>query len=137
MRPRADAKGVALSLHAEPSLPTIELDATRISQVIGNLLENAITHTPEDGSVSVSARESEGAVQVVVSDTGAGIAPEDLPRLFGRFYRADPSRDRSTGGVGLGLTIARRLAEAHGGTIDVESALGEGSQFTVRLPSAR
>ena len=76
-------------------------------------------------------------VEVVVADTGAGIAPEDLPRLFDRFYRADPSRDRSTGGAGLGLTIARRLVEAHGGIIEVESELGKGSRFTVRLPTAQ
>ena len=137
VRPRADADGVNLNLNVEPSLPKAHVDATRISQVVGNLLENAITHTPEEGSVSVSARESEGWVEVAVADTGAGIAAEDLPRLFDRFYRADPSRDRSTGGAGLGLTIARRLAEAHGGNIEVESVLGEGSRFTVRLPAAQ
>ena len=137
VRPRADAKRIDLSLDAQPSLPMLDLDATRISQVIGNLLENAITHTPEGGRVSVLARASAGAVEVTVSDTGAGIASEDLPRLFDRFYRADPSRDRSTGGAGLGLTIARRLVEAHGGTIEVESELGRGSRFTVRLPDRR
>ena len=143
VRPRAEAKGIDLSLDVEPSAPTAELDATRVSQVIGNLLENAITHTPEGGKVTVSARvlrlaqDERETVEVTVSDTGAGIAPEDLPRVFDRFYRADPSRDRSTGGAGLGLTIARRLVEAHGGTIVVESALGEGSRFTVRLPTAQ
>ena len=137
VRPRADAKGLSLSLDVDASLPMLEMDATRISQVIGNLLENAITHTPEGGRVSVLARDSAGAVEVTVSDTGAGIASEDLPRLFDRFYRADPSRDRSTGGAGLGLTIARRLVEAHGGTIEVESELGQGSRFTIRLPTAQ
>ena len=140
VRPRADAKRIDLSLDAEPSLPTVNLDATRISQVIGNLLENAITHTPEDGSVTVSARvlpraqDKRDAVEVTVADSGLGIAPEELFQIFDRFYRADPSRDRSTGGAGLGLTIARRLVEAHGGTIEVESELGRGSRFTVRLP---
>ena len=137
VRPRADAKGLSLSLDVDASLPMLEMDATRISQVIGNLLENAITHTPEGGRVSVLARDSAGAVEVTVSDTGAGIASEDLPRLFDRFYRADPSRDRSTGGAGLGLTIARRLVEAHSGTIEVESELGQGSRFTIRLPTAQ
>ena len=134
VRPRADAKGIDLGLDVEPSLPMIDLDSTRISQVIGNLLENAITHTPEDGRVTVSALSTGGAIEVTVSDTGPGIAPEDLPRIFDRFYRADPSRDRSTGGVGLGLTIARRLVEAHGGAIEAQSELGRGSRFTVRLP---
>ena len=115
VRPRAEAKGVALSLEAEPYLRAVDLDATRIAQVVGNLLENAITHTPEGGSVTVSARAAGDALEVAVDDTGPGIAPEDLPRLFDRFYRVDPSRARSAGGAGLGLTIARRLVEAHGG----------------------
>ena len=134
VRPRADAKRIDLGLDVEPSLPTVDLDATRISQVISNLLENAITHTPEDGRVTVSALATDSTIEVTVSDTGPGIASEDLPRIFDRFYRADPSRDRSTGGVGLGLTIARRLVEAHGGTIEAESELGRGSRFTLGLP---
>ena len=137
VRPRADAKRVSLSLDVDVSLPMLEMDATRISQVIGNLLENAITHTPEGGRVNVSAHATGGAIEVTVSDTGPGIAPEELTRIFDRFYRADPSRDRSTGGAGLGLTIARRLVEAHGGTIEAESELGRGSRFTVRLPIGR
>ena len=134
VRPRADAKGVSLSLAVDPSLPVPDLDAIRVAQVIGNLLENAITHTPEGGEVSVSAWAESGWVAIEVADTGPGIAPEDLPRLFDRFYRADPSRSRGTGGAGLGLTIARRLIEAHGGTIEADSALSQGSRFTIRLP---
>ena len=156
VRPRADAKKIDLSLDAEPSLPTVDLDATRISQVIGNLLENAITHTPEGGRVTVSARalrqaqderevvevnereivdvDEREAIEIAVADTGPGIAPEEMSRIFDRFYRADPSRDRSTGGAGLGLTIARRLVEAHGGAIEAESELERGSRFTLRLP---
>jgi len=137
VRPRADAKGINLSLDVDASLPTLDLDATRISQVIGNLLENAITHTPEDGRVAVSAHTADDTIEVAVSDTGSGISSEDLPRLFDRFYRADPSRDRSTGGAGLGLTIARRLAEAHGGAIEAQSELGRGSRFTIQLPVRR
>ena len=136
VRPRADAKGVTLTLQAEDSLPPVYVDSTRISQVVGNLLENAITHTPEGGNVTVAATTANDQVEVMVSDTGPGIAPEDLPRLFDRFYRADPSRSRGTGGSGLGLTIARRLVEAHGGTIDAESVPGQGSRFTVRLPAS-
>ncbi len=134
VRPRAEAKGVALNLDADNAPPTVNLDATRISQVIGNLLENAITHTPQGGSVSVSVFASAATLELVVSDTGSGISPEDLPRVFDRFYRADPSRDRATGGAGLGLTIARRLTEAHGGTLEAHSELGRGSRFTLRLP---
>ena len=136
VRPRADAEGIGLNLDVDQSLPHLVMDATRVSQVVGNLLENAITHTPEGGSIDVSASAGDGVVEIAVADTGPGIAPEDLSRLFDRFYRADPSRNRSTGGAGLGLTIARRLVEAHGGTIDVGSVVGEGSRFTIRLPIA-
>ena len=134
VRPRADAKSLTLTLTTQPGLPPAEIDGARISQVISNLLENAITHTPQDGSVTVLAQAEAGQVEVTVVDSGPGIAPEDLPRLFDRFYRGDPSRSRSTGGTGLGLTIARRLVEAHDGSIDVHSVVGEGSRFTVRLP---
>ena len=136
VRPRAEAKGVGLRFETGSSLPAFQIDSTRISQVVGNLLENAITHTPGGGSVTVAAREDGGSLEVGVTDTGNGIAPEDLQRLFDRFYRADPSRSRATGGTGLGLTIARRLVEAHGGTIEVQSTVGEGSTFTIRLPLA-
>ena len=135
VRPRAEAKGVLLTVDMEEALPDMQLDATRISQVVGILLENAITHAPEGGEVSLSARAVGGHVEVAVADNGPGIAPEDLPRLFDRFYRADQSRSRETGGSGLGLTIARRLAEAHRGTIEVSSEPGRGSRFTVRLPA--
>ena len=134
VRPRADAKGVALALEADAALPEGEVDATRLAQVAGNLLENAITHTPPGGRVTVSARADGGVIEISVADTGQGIAPEDLPRIFDRFYRADPSRARATGGAGLGLTIARRLTEAHGGSIAAQSAPGRGSRFTLRLP---
>ena len=135
VRPRAEAKGVSLSIETEPPLPALDLDSTRIAQVVGNLLENAITHTPEGGSVTVSAHADGSGIEVAVADTGPGIAPEDLPRLFDRFYRVDPSRSRSTGGTGLGLTIARRIVEAHGGTIEADSVLGQGSRFAIRLHS--
>ena len=137
LRPRAEAKGVALGVDVAETLPELDLDAARIAQAAGNLLDNAVIHTPEGGSVRVSAQGSAGAVEVQVADTGPGIAPGDLQRVFDRFYRADPSRSRSTGGTGLGLTIARRLVEAHGGTIEAESAAGQGSRFIIRLPAGR
>ena len=135
VRPRAAAKNISLELDFDEALPVVEIDGPRISQVIGNLLENAITHTPQRGRVTLSGTMSHGQAEISVADTGPGIAPEDLSRIFDRFYRADPSRARATGGSGLGLTIARRLVEAHGGGIEAESTPGEGSRFTVRLPA--
>ena len=137
LRPRAEARGVVLGVEVAETLPELQLDPTRIAQAVGNLLENAVTHTPEGGSVTVSAQASDNAVEVQVADTGPGIATDDLSRVFDRFYRADPSRSRSTGGTGLGLTIARRLVEAHGGSIEAESVVGQGSQFIIRLPDGR
>ena len=149
-RPRAEAKEIRLTLEVAPGRPAALLDRTRIAQVVGNLLENAILHTPQGGAVAVTVagqsssaeRDSlverhslvEGILEIAVSDTGPGIAPDDLPLLFERFYRVDPSRARATGGAGLGLTIARQLVEAHGGTIRVESRIGEGSRFSFTLP---
>ena len=136
LRPRAEAKGVALGVDVAGTMLALDLDPTRIAQAVGNLLDNAVTHTPEGGSVTVSVHASADAVEVHVADTGPGIAPDDLSRVFDRFYRADPSRSRSTGGTGLGLTIARRLVEAHGGSIEAESVVGQGSRFVIRLPVA-
>jgi two-component system sensor histidine kinase BaeS len=136
-RPRAVERAVALVGEAAPELPLVAVDLQRIGQVLQNLLTNALRHTPAGGQVTVSATSAPGGrVALAVADTGSGIAPEDLPRIFERFYRADSSRSRATGGSGLGLTIARRLVEAHGGSIEVESALGVGSRFTVLLPVA-
>ena len=134
-RPRAETKGVGLSLRVSPELPEVELDQTRIAQVVANLLDNALFHTPSGGTVTVSATSSDSRVTVSVADTGTGIPPQDLDQLFERFYRVDPSRTRATGGTGLGLTIARQLVEAHGGSIGVESAPGQGSRFFFDLPS--
>ena len=133
-RPRAEAKQIRLALEVDDGLPEIELDRTRISQVVGNLLENAIFNTPEGGAVTVGANAQAETVTVSVADTGPGIAPEDLERVFDRFYRVDPSRARATGGAGLGLTIARQLVEAHGGAIRVESEVGRCAIFSFSLP---
>ena len=133
-RPRADAKNIRLTLEAAEGLPDVELDRTRISQVVGNLLENAVVNTPEGGAVTASVTLEAETVIVSVTDTGPGIAPEDLERVFDRFYRVDPSRARATGGAGLGLTIARQLVEAHGGAIRVESEPGQGATFGFSLP---
>ena len=139
--PRAQAKGVALALEVPPQFPLVQMDRTRIAQVVANLVENAIFHSPEGGVVTVSVEvtgpESERRARVTVADTGAGLPKEDLTLVFERFYRVDPSRARSTGGVGLGLTIAKQLVEAHGGTIAAASTLGEGSRFVFELPVTR
>ncbi|KOV19140.1 HAMP domain-containing sensor histidine kinase [Streptomyces caelestis] len=114
---------------------TIEGDPVRLRQVLGNLLSNAIRHTPPNGSVTVSAHQVEGGVDLHVADTGSGIQPDDLPRIFDRFWRAEQSRSRNTGGSGLGLSIVRHLVHAHGGEVSVASRPGTETVFTVRLPA--
>jgi signal transduction histidine kinase len=133
-RPGAEAKGVNLSWQVQPELPDVLMDRTRIAQVVANLLDNAIFHTPEGGSVVVSAQNSNTMLTIAVSETGPGISPQDMSLVFERFYRVDPSRTRSTGGTGLGLTIAKQLIEAHGGSIGVESSVNQGSRFYFNLP---
>jgi len=107
-----------------------------VHQVLFNLLDNAVRFTPTGGAVTVSAHRHNGAVEVKVTDTGVGIPAEHLPRLFERFYRADPARSREDGGTGIGLAIARSVVEAHGGHIRAESEIGKGSVFTFDLPVA-
>jgi two-component system sensor histidine kinase BaeS len=115
----------------------VDLDRTRMRQVIANLVENAFHHTPAGGSVTLELRKAEsGDVQMTVADTGRGIPEAELPKIFDQFYRVDPSRARTTGGAGLGLTIVRRLVEAHGGKIEVTSAVGAGTTFTITLPAS-
>jgi len=134
IKTKAGEKGLVISTDLPASLPDILLDAHRIKQVLRNLLENAVAHTGRDGSINISALHKNDQVSISVSDTGEGIPPEDLPNIFERFYRVDRSRTRATGGSGLGLTIAKRLVEAHGGQIHVTSKPGEGSIFTITLP---
>lgn len=135
---RYDSKGVALRVRLQTTLPPLWADEQRLSQVLGNLLENALRHTPSGGSVELSCVRDGDRLRIAVADTGEGIAPEHLPRLFERFYRADAARDREHGGAGLGLAIAKALVEAHGGSISVASAgLGAGATFTVDLPVAQ
>jgi two-component system OmpR family sensor kinase len=111
---------------------TVTFDRGRVLQVASILLDNAVKYTPDGGSVKVSVREEDGSVALAISDTGVGISEEQLPLIFERFYRADPSR--SEGGAGLGLSIARQIAEAHGGQIRAQSTPGKGSTFTLLLP---
>ncbi|MGH9893531.1 MAG: sensor histidine kinase, partial [bacterium] len=98
------------------------------------LLDNALRHTPSGGEVTVIIGQTSDAVSLEVIDNGEGIATRELPRIFERFYRVDSARSRATGGTGLGLAIVRHVVESHGGKIEVTSALGEGSNFSIRLP---
>lgn len=120
-------------------LVQVEADPDRVGQVLRNLLLNALHHTPENGSITVSATPTPQAIEIAVADTGEGIAPEDLPHIFERFWRADRSRLREgwEGGSGLGLSVAQSLVEAQGGHIWAESTPGRGSTFRFTLPRAR
>lgn len=135
-QPQLAAKEISLSLDLPDNLPLVNIDWQRVNQVLHNLLENAVAYTHKGGTINVAATTQGDWVEVCVSDTGEGIPAEDLPNIFERFYRVDKSRARVTGGSGLGLTIAKRLVEAHGGTITVQSKLGKGSRFSFTLPIA-
>ena len=133
--PAYTAKGVCLESRVEPRLPPLPVDADRIGEVLANLLENALRHTPPEGRVEVAATRAGTAVELAVSDTGEGILPEHLERVFERFYRVDRARARTSGGSGIGLAIARAIVEAHGGRIRAESdGPGRGARFVVSLP---
>ncbi len=134
VRPAAEAKKLAVLVDIPPRPVVADIDPERIGQVLRNLLSNAIAYTPEGGNVSVTLTEEGEQLQVSVTDTGPGIPPEALPYVFERFYRVDKSRTRATGGAGLGLTIAKRLVELHGGAIEVQSEPGKGSCFTFTVP---
>jgi two-component system phosphate regulon sensor histidine kinase PhoR len=132
LRPEAERLGVDLALDAKSGLPLVAGDAERLERAAVNLVGNALKFTPGGGSVRASVALEDGAVVARVRDTGAGIAEEDLPRVFERFYKAD--RSRGGLGIGLGLAIVRHTIEAHGGSVGVESELGRGSTFTMALP---
>lgn len=135
-RPAAEAAGVRITADL-PRGEWITGDPVRLRQVVGNLVSNAVRHTPAGGAVSLTyGPAGAGWTVVEVADTGSGIAPEDLPRVFDRFWRADKSRSRRTGGSGLGLAIVRKLVEAHGGAVAARSEPGRGTVFTVRLPES-
>jgi len=137
LRPLAEERGVHLRFDVSAGTPHILGDMSRLELVVRNLVHNAIKFTPRGGTVTVAAAALDAThVAVEVRDTGVGIAPDALPRVFERFYKTDRSRLRDGSGSGLGLAIARHAVEAHGGRIDVESELGTGTAFTVVLPMA-
>jgi signal transduction histidine kinase len=141
---QAQQKGINLEIETSENLPRISIDEDRITQVLNNLIGNALRYTPRDGKIIVSASKSTGlgnAIQISVSDTGPGIDPKALPFVFDRFYRADQSRARNSGGSGLGLAIVKQLVEAHGGKVIAVSPAfsntdkgGYGTRITITLP---
>lgn len=137
LRVQFDDKSISLKVEIAAVLPYVRIDAARITQVLVNLLGNALQYTPEGGAVSVNAWSASHELLIAVHDTGAGVSAENLPRLFERFYRVDLSRSRAGGGSGIGLTISKHLIEAHGGRIWAASpGIGQGSTFTFALPLA-
>ena len=140
----AKTRDIALDTRVPDDLALVQADPDRLAQVLGNLLVNALRHTPSDGRIAVTARQADHSVQISVADTGEGIAPQDLARVFDRFWRADPARahsdqagdQASTRRSGLGLSVAQSLVQAQGGRIWAESELGRGSTFHFTIPVA-
>lgn len=132
---RAQQREIKLEVIPGSNLPEINADPDRMAQVFGNLLDNAIRYTPKGGRIVLAAEKMEKGVRLSVQDNGPGVAPEEMPLLFHRFYRADKSRQREEGGSGLGLAIAKSIVERHGGKITAASRPGEGMKFIVELPA--
>jgi two-component system phosphate regulon sensor histidine kinase PhoR len=132
---RAQLKHIAL-MHNVNGVPAVRADRRALDHVLGNLIDNALKYCPDRSSVRVAAVSENGYVRVSVADTGPGIAPEHLSRMFERFYRVDAGRSRELGGTGLGLSIVKHLVEAMDGTVAVESTLGTGTTFSFTLHKA-
>lgn len=131
---RTQRKNISLDLDIASPLPNIEVDPGRMTQVLTNIMDNALRHTPEGGKISLSAKSVHDQVELSVQDSGPGLNAEDLDRIFERFYRADPSRQREDGGSGLGLAIAKSIVQAHGGQVAAESGLRRGLKVMISLP---
>jgi two-component system phosphate regulon sensor histidine kinase PhoR len=135
LRPFAERQGITLEVDVAAGLPLVRGEASRLGQVLVNLVHNAIKFSPTGQRVEVHVVARDGEVAASVTDHGIGIAAADLPRVFERFYKADRSRT-SGGGTGLGLAIARHIVDGHGGRLTVESTEGAGATFTMTLPAA-
>jgi signal transduction histidine kinase len=135
-RPQVERAGIRLAFESVPGTPAIQADPQRLSRVLYNLLQNALRHTPSDGTIILRTAPAGACVQLSVSDTGEGIASEDIPFVFERFYRSDRARARDGAGSGLGLAIARGIIEAHGGRIWIESPPGAGATVAFSLPAS-
>lgn len=136
MSPQFGDKGVGLQMHIADRVPELLADEDKLNQVVINLLDNALRYTDTGGQVTLNGGFSDNSVAIEVADNGLGIDEKDLPHIFERFYRADKSRARVSGGTGIGLTIAKKYVESLGGSIGVESSAGKGTKFTVSLPAA-
>jgi two-component system phosphate regulon sensor histidine kinase PhoR len=134
LRPIAERKNQQVSVRVAPDTGSLVGDGDKLTQVMINLLDNAIKYTPEGGKITLETKQAGDTLEIAVSDTGLGIPSKDLPRIFERFYRVDQARSRELGGTGLGLSIVKHIVEAHGGKISVESELGKGSRFILSLP---
>jgi len=135
IEPLAEEKDIAVRFEAIAERTVLSVDPSRVKQILFNLLTNAIRYTPNEGTIQIRLlNDSPDLLTIVVQDSGAGIAPEHLPYLFERFYRADEARTRDGGGTGLGLAIAKQFVLSHQGTIEVESQLGQGTRFMIKLP---
>ncbi|MDO8665533.1 MAG: ATP-binding protein, partial [Gemmatimonadales bacterium] len=136
LRDRPGAGTLAFTTQVDPNSAALQVDPGALQQILLNVLDNAVRHTPAGGRIAVRARRDGPDVRLDISDTGAGIPAEHLHRIFERFYRADPARDRERGGTGLGLAIVKHLVEAHGGHVEAESTVGTGTTIRMRLPAA-
>jgi len=134
--PQAAARQITLAVSAASEAPDVLVDPERMAQVLGNLVSNALRHTPAGGRIDLSAQAQGARVALVVADTGAGMPADVLPHVFDRFYRADAARSQQDSESGLGLAIAKSIVEAHGGTIAAASTPGQGTTFTITLPVA-
>jgi two-component system phosphate regulon sensor histidine kinase PhoR len=133
---KASAKGISIERDGLGKVSPVLADRGKLEQVMVNLLDNALKYTPDNGAITISANEEDDMVAIMVSDTGIGIPPKDLPRIFERFYRVDTARSREQGGTGLGLAIVKHIIQQHGGSVAVESTPGKGSTFSVSLRKA-
>jgi histidine kinase len=135
LSPHAQQRGVALRGEVDGTIPLVSMDTPRMQRVLYNLVQNAVRHTPSDGTIVIRAVDAGPDVEVSVIDSGEGIEEGDLSRIFERFYRgANKARSRDDGGSGLGLTIAKGIVELHGGRIWAHSVAGQGARFTFALP---
>jgi two-component system phosphate regulon sensor histidine kinase PhoR len=132
--PAAQQKRQTLRSEVPADLPALFANSDYLERAISNLVDNAIKYTPEGGTISVGARIEKAKTVIEVSDDGIGIPPDDLPRIFERFYRVDRSRSRAMGGTGLGLSIVKHVAQAHTGRVIVTSTVGKGSTFVLEIP---
>lgn len=136
MRARAETKGIAYDVSISADLPRIIGDAESLEQMITNIISNAVRYTPRQGRVLIGAETADGGVRIAVADTGIGIAPEEMAKVFSEFYRSPRARAFADTGSGLGLTIVRNIVQSHGGTIDIDSRLDKGTTVSVTLPTA-